>query len=185
MESIFEALLENLGAVIIIGGIVLSLLGRASRSRTGQPGRMRPSRDPSARRQNPMMPPFGGPGTYEPHPRPQPDVFRERGRQAQPQHEQMRPNAAPPVSADRSDFGAPTELRPSLWIDEHEHDARPEEPLRSPLPPADRTGTVTAVDVSRKREEPVLSSDEAVRGMIWAEVLGPPRAKRPYRPGNR
>lgn len=182
MESIIEALLQNLGAVIIIGGIVLSLLSRASRSRAGRPGGTGPSRGPATRRPNPMMPPFGGPGPFEPDTRPQPDVFRERERRAQPQHAQREPNAAPPAAADLADFGRSIELRPSRWNDEYAEP--PAEPLRSSPPPADRSGTVTA-DASPMREEPVLSADEAVRGMIWAEVFGPPRAKKPYRPGNR
>jgi hypothetical protein len=48
---------------------------------------------------------------------------------------------------------------------------------------------VSAVRVKREDESPVaaapsafggISSSQAAQGIVWAEVLGPPRAKRPY-----
>ncbi|MCZ8511173.1 hypothetical protein O9H85_01705 [Paenibacillus filicis] len=32
-----------------------------------------------------------------------------------------------------------------------------------------------------ERAEPLLSPQDAARGVLWAEILGPPRAKRPYK----
>ena len=43
--------------------------------------------------------------------------------------------------------------------------------------------------LSAVKEEPILDfqpdQDSLVQGLIWAEILGQPRAKKPYSPGNR
>lgn len=56
-------------------------------------------------------------------------------------------------------------------------------------PPAGDTSAVkaTAVDsaVDTNDREMIVYENDAIRGMIWAEIMGAPRSKKPYRPRNR
>lgn len=158
MQNIFDLLLRNIGLIIVIGGLVLSLLAkrRASGRRNGS--------SPSGKRK-PMMPPFGGDGQLT---LPQTGRFgkRERSPIEQPTHvvteqltEQEERESFVPLKADRQD--QPARMR------NYENKASREE------------------RAEKRGRNPLVIDNDAMRGIMWAEIIGPPRSKKPFKPGNR
>lgn len=162
MERLLELISANLGLIIVVGGFLLTFLAKLRKeSGNGQNGRQRP-------KSNPMMPTFGG------------DTNRADRRWPQasyPQQEASEPAERPQArtsdtrewSSDRrSDLTAPLSVSSSEMGDAY----------------ASGTGGRIPADHIEGKDA-ALSSSEAVRGMMWAEILGPPRAKKPFGTKNR
>lgn len=159
MERIIEFLLSNIYWVIVIGGFLLSMLSRKKPN-----GEQKPSRTPK-------MPSFGGgpndrePGSWLP------------GRTTSREPAEARAEAPRAPSAERTSVTPPREERA---------------PLSSGVP--ERGSLVAAADAqlaaeaarSLERESSAAAAaltadaDAVRRGVVWAEVLGPPRARKPY-----
>lgn len=156
MSRILEHLFENIGFFIIIGGVVLTMLSRLRRAGIGGGGERPGNGDGRpAGRQNPMMPSFGGgpnEGTGKALRSGPPERGPSRQVEALVDAKPLRVEQAPQPRRER-DYGALSkQVEPT-----------------SPIERADSGA-----------EEPRLSPSEAMRGMMWAEILSPPRAKRPY-----
>ncbi|MDF2657784.1 MAG: hypothetical protein K0Q94_575 [Paenibacillus sp.] len=158
MERLLEFISANLGLVIFVAGIALTFLARLRKEGgNGQNGRRRP-------KSNPMMPSFGG------------DSSRTDRRWPAPSYPQPetsapaeRPQARPAERADgRTDLTAPLSVAASGMGDS----------------PVSGTGRGPSA-APGEGIEPELSPSEAMRGMMWAEILGPPRAKKPFGAKNR
>jgi hypothetical protein len=159
--NILELLFDKIGFVIVIVGFLLSMLAKA-RAQQGRDGR---GGGPAG---NPMMPPFGGPAPAVPD-------DRVRGKQAARQ-------AAPAAAERREEAPRPQEERPAPRERGFE---------RAPLvpPPGAPSGNgalpygETPAANAREAEERAraeAAAENARRGLMWAEILGPPRAKNPY-----
>ncbi|GIP39609.1 hypothetical protein J31TS4_28890 [Paenibacillus sp. J31TS4] len=176
--------------------IVFVLFSMLKPRKDEQQGKGRPGRPPSS------MPPFGqGPGR----------TLARRGdapRQAAPQGEARRAagdsgtdrpaHAERPAAAERpepADDGRWSELSGRSWAEEERRaaGAMPAEGSRPAAPARPRPAAAAGSDHARQRplgaapeapfsgDRPVPSAEDARRGLMWAEVLGPPRARRPHR----
>jgi hypothetical protein len=158
MERLLEFISGNLGLVIFVAGVALTFLAKLRKEGgNGQNGRRRS-------KSNPMMPSFGGdPGRTdrrwpEPsYPQPEASGSEERTQASPAERTDRRADLTAPLSAAASGMGD------------------------SP-----RSGTGRGPFAAPgEEEEPELSPSEAMRGMMWAEILGPPRAKKPFGAKNR
>ncbi|MCZ8518717.1 MULTISPECIES: hypothetical protein [Paenibacillus] len=157
---VVEFLLSN-WFIVVIGYIVVTAFLRKARG-GGEGGSAAPKRS---------MPPFGGGG--------------EGGWPARP--------SAPPEAQQGSSGPSGRPAAAARPVRQAMPDHRPEpapseaRTLRRQEPPA------TAVEAPRAPARPSgaaadagggllrLKPQDAARGLLWAEILGPPRAKRPYR----
>ncbi|PZD93937.1 hypothetical protein DNH61_20825 [Paenibacillus sambharensis] len=168
IERLIYFLLDNIFIVVVIGGFLLSLLGKKAKA---------PSR----------MPDFGGQGrpmqqqSSEQDQQRDPDN-RSVGRPAEVRRE-FRPEGAEPIptrEGSRSPFGSTggslsAEGSTPGWYGEGT--PAPARPVR---PAPVRTVRTSPARPDDQSEVLRTDADELRRAVIWAEVLGPPRAKRPY-----
>jgi hypothetical protein len=168
MMTLFSFLLDNIFFVVIIIAVLSSFFGklRSTQSNPGEPGN--------------GMPPFMGEpsrGTI--------------GREAGGGRGGDGPRAAQPSTTDAARTSRPSaaersELRQSLAsFQTEEGNSRNEREFESAYRrdvPA-RQSITAAHTQAAEHEMPLktLTRNEAVQGMMWAEIFGPPRAKRPYR----
>jgi hypothetical protein len=169
MMTLIEFLLDNIFFVVIIIAVLSSFFGKLRSTQSNQEG---PGNG---------MPPFMG----EPS---RGTIGREaagggRGGDG--------PRAAQPSSTDAARTSWPSaaersELRQSLArFQTEEGNGRNEREFESAYRrdvPARQS--ITAAHTQAVEQETTLKTltrNEAVQGMMWAEIFGPPRAKRPYR----
>lgn len=184
MGAILEFLFTNPFLLIILIGTIYTMFFRKSPAEK-QPGNRPPNR-PAARPNN-RMPNFGGSPLMPPKPVQQTQVHREEPRpvqQTQVYREEPKPIAqrpqlrvlpggsasAPNVSVnERLNHAAADE-----WIDPNYASAvESVRPVKSP---------VTAVSGVNSTVVPQsLTKNDLARAIVWSEILGPPRAKRPFR----
>lgn len=160
MKDFIDFLLKNMGLIVVVGGILISLLAKRTRElqrRQGESGE-------GGKKANPMMPPFGGPGPSRDG-RQLAAGGKERDRRTASEREQPRITVG--------------QAAPSPAVDDRLHSAEP------PGPSAAAEHETETGHGSGERAKLELRRDDAVRGMIWAELIGPPRSKKPYRPRNR
>lgn len=112
------------------------------------------SRSPQSGKPNPMMPPFGGGARLDPKPRPQTSA----------QGSEERTNGHTAGETVGRDQTSSVHARRSSDF-------------------TDGAQAREAVEGREDREMEVTEND-ALRGMIWAEIMGAPRSKKPYRPRN-
>ncbi|RKN86960.1 hypothetical protein [Paenibacillus ginsengarvi] len=161
MKDFIDFLLKNMGFIVVVGGILISLLAKRTREmqrRQGESGE-------GGKKVNPMMPPFGG----------GPGPSRD-GRQLAAGDKERESRTAREREQPRITVG---QAAPSPAVDDRLH---PAEPLKPSAAAAHEPETGHG---SGERAELELRREDAVRGMIWAELIGPPRSKKPYRPRNR
>jgi hypothetical protein len=156
LNEIIEFLMRNLGLFIVFGGIALTFLAKMRSAKGNGTG------NPTGGKPNPMMPPFGG-GV----PRNGPQTSRSSSREAEERQ-------GDEGSAGHS--GEPRTETASGRADRYSHSA-------SDISAGKATTIRSAYDHD-DREKNVYEND-AIRGMIWAEIMGAPRSKKPYRPRNR
>jgi hypothetical protein len=165
--NIFDFLKNNIGFVIVIGGFLLTMLSR-QRAKNGDP------------RSNPKMPSFGGspdgsePGQWIPG---------RKSREATLEPREVPKSVVPEVY--RREEPQPAASR-SGW-------ERPERLVSSGTEAVERGGLVSASnraaeaaqlaetrDIANSAAAEEAFAETVRRGVIWAEILGPPRAKQPY-----
>ncbi|MEF3311700.1 hypothetical protein PV433_22705 [Paenibacillus sp. GYB004] len=158
MERLLEFLSANLGLVIFVAGIALTFLAKLRKEGgNGQNGRRRP-------KSNPMMPSFGG------------DPSRTDRRWPEPSYPQ--PEAS--GSEER------TQARPAERTDRRADLTAPLSVATSGIGDSPVSGTGRGLTgAPGEGGELELSPNEAMRGMMWAEILGPPRSKKPFGGKNR
>lgn len=161
MEELISFLLKNFYVVIVIVGLIYSMFFRKS-----------PLEKPPANRPNPRpvnrMPDFGGSPAFPPKPRraeepipvekPRPSVQEEPRPQRQTVYRS--PEAAAPVSAEPA------------------RDRRALEPAPAPTP---APALVAAPAMQAEETQDSRIREDMARAVVWAEILGPPRARRPFR----
>jgi hypothetical protein len=156
MNEIFEFLMRNVGLFIVIGGFVLTFLAKRRQSKGGGPGNNQGGKP------NPMMPPFGG------------GVPRNRRQTSQSSSREAEERRGDEGNAYHP--GEPRTEKASVQADRY-------------TPPAADTSAVKATTVGSAVDtndrEMIVYENDAIRGMIWAEIMGAPRSKKPYRPRNR
>ncbi|MGF9912124.1 hypothetical protein ABEX47_29160 [Paenibacillus ehimensis] len=166
MRTIIDLILSN-WFIVVIAYIVLSGIVRKLRT-GGQGGRGVPR--PQGRAPKGGMPPFGGdgsgwPGSANPMPKAKPVQARPADSGgARPQLVEMggRRSQPTPLPEDAA-VAAPAAERPSAAA------AAPS----SAEPPGSGESAAAAFGS--------LTPQDAARGVLWAEILGPPRAKHPFR----
>lgn len=174
MDRFWEFILANLYFLLILAGGVLTVVRKTRQQRSdGSPPVQRPVRRPAGR-PAPRMPDFGGgwPIPAWEHegegPSRRPDLREEREEPAAYQT-----TVDLPTADTRPDRLAFTMDGPDIGM-EHEitdDSDRGKDRFAAPSPAAG----------GRQEKGPWHEiRDDAVRGIIWGELLGPPRAKRPH-----
>lgn len=184
--NIFTFLLDNIYIVIIVGGFLLSLLGKSG-------GQKKP--------QN-RMPTFGGeqePAAPKHKPQLSPMELQQQEQERQEQQrleaqrrEQQRLEQQARQHALQLERQAEYEARQrEQELEQREAEAeakRLELGRRTPAIQSLDTAAVvkqrskrTATASSRLFDSSRVNADELRKAVVWAEVLGPPRAKKPYR----
>ncbi len=161
MEQLISFVMDNLGIVVIVVGIIYAMFFRKS-----------PLERPPNR-----MPDFGGGGQRRPG---QPGEGRppvaqstrpapEEPRFPPPQRQELPPvTRQQPVRVETREPGPkPASPRP-VALAYGEMDERP-------------TGEERTSQVTERVGAEVLNRDDLSRAVMWAEILGPPRARRPHR----
>ncbi len=172
MEQLLDFIFSNFYFVLILIGLFYTMFFRKSplekpENRPGSRPANRPNRPGRAGR----MPDFGGSPVFPPKP------ARTR--------EQTPPEIEQPLPVERreprAEYGEPVPIPEYTLPDE----------------PEPQTGLVQAADLSSRTDRRVQPSaaspaveksgggtftrDELTRAVVWAEIIGPPRARRPYR----
>ncbi|WP_127582647.1 hypothetical protein [Paenibacillus koleovorans] len=161
IERLIEFLFRNIYFVVIIGGVLYTLLTRV-RAKMGQPDK------------SPRMPTFGGgPGDREP------------GSWMPGQKPSVSTGEAPrtsTISQAKAPQGPSASEQRALLYGESVPDRTS---LSSSSTPTSETEAASMA--SRQRHESsdgnwagMGDADDLRRGVVWAEILGPPRAKKPY-----
>jgi len=154
LEKLIQFLMSNFYFVIIVIGLVYSLFFRKSPLERKPPNR---------------MPDFGGGGQL---PRPQ----RPPGQAEQPMSRPQQPRPRPAEPAAAKQLARPAAIQPS-------------DDYRSELMAQAIAGEPDAISRSAdgadggrsSGERPAdLSGDDLTKAVMWAEILGPPRARRPH-----
>ncbi|MEF3304635.1 hypothetical protein [Paenibacillus sp. GYB003] len=169
MRDVIDFLLRNLGMVIVVAGFILTLLAKRNGRENRRPGTGRAG----GGKPNPMMPPFGGGPQGIPHRRPQPSPPSDRSGpdQSRPAPEQTRDEPARRIDGEGS----------HRYLEQDGPSGRTESPAAD-----NRSDAGTAViEADRAGRDERRLAEDAIRGMLWAEIMGPPRSKKPYRPKNR
>ncbi|GMX66822.1 hypothetical protein Elgi_60950 [Paenibacillus elgii] len=167
MRTILDLIMSNWFVVVILY-IVLSSIVRKLKT-GGKGGRGVPQ--PQGRTPKGGMPSFGGdvsgwPGMAKPMPKAQPVQARPadsggvRPQPAEMDRRRSRPAPLPEASA----AAAPTPELPSK--------AAVTSPFAGPQGTSENAAAAAFGG---------LTPQDAARGVLWAEILGPPRAKRPFR----
>ncbi|PWV95408.1 hypothetical protein DFQ01_12710 [Paenibacillus cellulosilyticus] len=158
MEKLIEFLIRNIYIVIVVGGFLLSAIGKMRGSNNRQPR---------------QMPPFGG-GERQPAPSPvydSPDIRRsvsQREWEDEDEEEDSPDVANTPA----------VEQRPSRPA----YQAVTAAPTPSRQPQSADSGT-SPYTAGHQGNQPAseLTAATLRQAIVWSEVLGPPRAKRPWR----
>ncbi|MFB9325479.1 hypothetical protein ACFFSY_06040 [Paenibacillus aurantiacus] len=160
MRTLIELLLENIYIVIVVVGFLLSLLSKARKQ--GRGGR---------------MPSFGGdPSSMRPE-----QAGSGRSREEEP----PRMSDWEEDSAART-YGAPSDAPEASIPEVRKPVPTPRIPRKTTMPKPAVGGNLpsgTKAQFTRRQDGsfPIPSSDELKRAVVLAEVLGPPRSKRPLR----
>ncbi|MEK8129662.1 hypothetical protein WMW72_17285 [Paenibacillus filicis] len=173
---LIEFLLNN-WVFVAIAFFVLSSLLKKGGGRTGNA--QRPN-SPGGRPNS--MPPFGGGGMGWPS-KGEPPAARRASAEAEP---------APgrPVRSSGQEYQSPSGSRETSVYDRMDEPAGPSAAAVPITPRYAREGVQAssrpASDAPAGSASPSsplgsLRPEDVARGVIWAEILGPPRAKRPYR----
>lgn len=187
MDKIISFLMNNFYFVIIVIGLIYSMFFRKS------PMERPPSQRPPQRTPG-RMPDFGGSPVFPPKSRPSGSTGEKQPVQG---------HSAKPVERrePRTEFGEPTQgeardrrhvhaetPNPARSIPVYEEEAsaapvvlsRPAS-TQSAYAEHERTAPAAAAAVSSPNRHEDVTGDDLTRAVVWAEILGPPRARRPFR----
>lgn len=184
MEKLIAFITHNPFILIIIVGLLYSMFFRKSpieKPPGNRPGQ-RPGSGPN------RMPNFGGSPVFAPNPHRTDTGMPDRQPAPRPSFGGLDDPAPQPaegpfmhVPAPATSFEAPR--APSYSLQERTEPAKPEQPRAvpararlTPQAPAELSSVHAPTDGTRV----ALSADELKRAVVWAEIIGPPRAKRPY-----
>ncbi|MCD9022992.1 hypothetical protein [Cohnella silvisoli] len=173
MEQLISFVMKNLGIVIFVIGIIYALFFRKSplerppnrmpdfggggQQRRRGPGESRPPVAPTSQPE-PVEARFPAPQRQTPPPAPRQQPVRLETRLPEPRSE---------INPTSSYTFVETE-------DMYAIEAQPKRAARSQT-------KATASSHSMRSDAPLLARDDLKRAVLWAEILGPPRARRPYR----
>ncbi|MUT66672.1 hypothetical protein [Paenibacillus sp. NEAU-GSW1] len=164
MEDLIGFLLNNIYLVVIVGGVLLSLYRKANGNRAA----------------NPKMPNFGGGSNMPNQTNGHWDDEEERDHrpiafpEPQQQHRPLQKHGHTQQNADRPGFGnEPARKKESAA---NRQAAQRRFPAQASATDAGKDAKTTAAGSPLFAE-----TDELRKAIIYAEVLGPPRSKRPYR----
>ncbi|TCN01573.1 hypothetical protein EV294_1011030 [Paenibacillus sp. BK033] len=160
--KIISFLLENIYWVIVVGGVLFSIFGRSG-----------------AKKRTNRMPSFGGSNEREPH-RPvnrQDPVWEEDDEE---EYQSQKPVSA--GSSLQGEGGGTGEGGRSQTLERAVQavPSRPAEPPRARLAATAKPQTAVAPAVASQSEIANPKADELRKAVVWAEILGPPRSKRPF-----
>jgi hypothetical protein len=172
LEQLISFLMSHLGIVIFAVGIIYALFFRKS-----------PLERPPNR-----MPDFGGGGQRRPGQQEGSGTpARPASRPVPAETQYPTPQSSAPPSASRplperletrQLEPKPLQQRPVVIV----HPVADEEVITRRLPiPQARAGSTQFKAAAKRQGTAVLSRDDLSRAVIWAEILGPPRARRPHR----
>ncbi|RED65717.1 hypothetical protein [Cohnella lupini] len=162
MEQLISFLMHNFYFVIVAVGVIYSLFFRKS---------------PSGRRSPNRMPDFGGGGKRLPRrpdesgaPIPSTSLPESEERPSQA----LRRQTPPPVARPQQPVRAETRHLDAIASPLSSPIVASAKP-RSSAAPTPMSSSLVGSDVRG------LSKEDLTRAVVWAEILGPPRARRPYR----
>ena len=165
MEKLIEFLIKNIYIVIVVGGFVLSAISKMKSSNNRQPR---------------QMPPFGGgerPSVPSPvYGTPESMPSSERKAWEVEEEDEEDEEEESPYAASKASPVEQRQMRPVV----HSVSAA-SRPQRQSQHAADNRPSSTAASNTANHPSPELSAAALKQAVIWSEVLGPPRAKRPYR----
>ncbi|CAM4264633.1 hypothetical protein [Paenibacillus tarimensis] len=168
IENLIYFLLDNIFIVLVIGGFLLSLFGKKAKA---------PSR----------MPDFGGQGRPLHQPDNQPGQLRETETRSASQSSEQKRESRPPTpepipsrEGSRSPFGGGSGSLSAEGASPGWYGEGSPAQARAARPAPVRPARISPARPSDEAEVLRTDADELRRAVIWAEVLGPPRAKRPY-----
>ncbi|MEI7026689.1 hypothetical protein [Paenibacillus sp. y28] len=163
MLQLIDFIFNNLGMVIVIAGVLFSIVSSIKKKTAGTGGGKG------------GMPPFGGPGGAPMQGRP--------AAGSKPQTRQQQEQVSPPAEVQR-----PPVLeseRPMMKEVQRLSEPESERPVpavsavyAAPEEPRELERRSKPLSASNRPLGAKLPENEIVRGMIWAEVLGPPKARR-------
>ncbi len=180
MEKLIAFITHNPFILIIIVGLLYSMFFR--KSPIEKPPGQRPGNGPN------RMPNFGGSPVFAPKPQRTETGTPARQPEIRPSFGGLADSAPQPAEDPYMQVPVPampdeTPLAPSYSLQERTEPVRPEQPRtvsarsrQTPQATAASYAVLTPTDGNRAN----LTSDDLKRAVVWAEIIGPPRAKRPY-----
>lgn len=189
MNDLLEWVMSHLYLVIVIGFAVLSMLGKKGKSKGGNPSN--------------RMPTFGGGPGKEPNPNQQPHQADTRtlqptgrtegtGRSSDQTMEEWGRNILSPSAASSWTQHEENSIGQKSADIEEGREVAEILSLQRKLEQLERTNRSLVREVKRKHGQSSQASDtspkdissltlsQLANGVVWAEILGKPRAKRPY-----
>jgi hypothetical protein len=155
VEQVISFLMKNLGIVIIVVGVIYTLFFRKS-----------PLERPPNR-----MPDFGGGGQQRPG-----QTGGSRPPVAEPRSPAPQRSAPPP---------APRQQPARIETRQADPKSDQQRPMVLGHAGMDETALTRrqrpVVPANTRMDKAVLTRDDLSRAVMWAEILGPPRARRPHR----
>lgn len=160
--NLISFLFEHIYWVVIIGGVLFSMFGRSG-----------------AKKRTNRMPSFGGSSEREPHRpanRQDPAWEEDDEEEYQPQKPVM---ASSPLQGEKGGLGEGSRSQ-TLERAVQAAPSRPPEPPRARLAAANKPQAAAAPAATSQTEMANPKADELRKAVVWAEILGPPRSKRPF-----
>ncbi|MNM76706.1 hypothetical protein D3C81_885370 [compost metagenome] len=188
MNDLLEWVQSHLYLVIVIGFAILSMLGKKGKPKGGGTNRMPtfggdPGNEPKLSRQ----PNQTGPRTLQPA-----GQAEEPGRPSDQTLEEWGKNILPPTATNSWMEHEENSIGPKSVAIEEGREAAEIISLQRKLEQLERTNRSLVRELKRKNVPgtrtsvslgggtPSLKASQLADGVIWAEILGKPRAKRPY-----
>lgn len=184
MEKLIAFITHNPFILIIIVGLLYSMFFR--KSPIEKPPGNRPAGQPGTGPNR--MPNFGGSPVFAPKPQRTDTGTTVRQPEIRPSFGGLDNSAPEPAEDPYRQVPVPAmpdeaPRTPSYSLQERTEPVRPEQPRtvparsrQTPQTAAASYAALTPTDGNRAN----LTSDDLKRAVVWAEIIGPPRAKRPY-----
>ncbi|WP_338551968.1 hypothetical protein [Paenibacillus sp. KS-LC4] len=174
MEHVFEFITKNIYFVVIVGGFLLSIFNRVS----------------AKKRSNPRMPDFNGQSASDPaYPKQGTAMEQQSGRFDQEAYQEWEDDSdyeersisyrQAEEEAEREKQHRLSELARALERSQQQQAAVTVSQQREAAARRSSQASSDAEAVPDTRLAP-LSADELRKAVIWSEILGPPKSKRPY-----
>lgn len=189
MNDLLEWVMSHLYLVIVIGFAILSMLGKKGKSQGGGSSNRMPTfgGDPGKEPKLSRQPNQTGPRTLQPA-----GQAEEPGRPSDQTLEEWGRNILPPSTTNSWTQHEENSIGPKSADIEEGREAAEIFSLQRKLEQLERTNRSLVRELKRKNAPgsrasgssaeatPSLTTSQLANGIIWAEILGKPRAKRPY-----